>query len=188
MSTKALIGILLAGTTGILIFLFVHLSGDSKKIEIGSKDATACTKGSEDCLPDVTYIDTTGTAHTAESLKGKVVVVNFWATWCGPCKKEIPDLSKLYKKYKAQGVVMLGVLWNDNPSESELLNFQSDYEMEFPVVRQSSDIGLSFNYPQALPTTFIFDRTGHRVGKPRVGSIHTDEIDAMLSQLVGQKS
>ena len=187
MSTKALIGILLAGTAGILIFLFVHLSGDSNKITIGTKDATACTKGSKDCLPDVSYIDTTGKAHTLESLKGKVVVVNFWATWCGPCKKEIPDLSKLYVKYKAQGVVMLGVLANDNPSDTDLLNFQSDFEMEFPVVRESSDILLSYDYPRNLPTTFIFDRSGRRVGKARVGAINANDLDAMLSQLVAQK-
>jgi thiol-disulfide isomerase/thioredoxin len=188
MSTKALIGILLAGTAGILIFLFVHLSGDSNKISIGSKDARACAKGGgEDCLPDVTYVDTHGVAHTRESLAGKVVVVNFWATWCGPCKKEIPDLSKLYLKYKAQGVVMLGVLANDNPSDTDLLNFQSDYEMEFPVVRHNTDVFASFDYPGALPTTFVFDRSGRRAGKPRVGAIRIEELDATLSQLVAQK-
>ena len=135
------------------------------------------------CLPDVKYIDTDGKAHTPDSLRGKVVVINFWATWCGPCKKEIPDLSKLYLKYKDKGVVMLGVLANDNPSESDLLNFRSDYEMEFPVVRQSSDILVSFNYPQALPTTFIYDRAGRRVGSPRVGAIKMDEMDATLKTL-----
>lgn len=186
MSTKALIGILLAGTVGILIFLFVHLSGESNKISIGTKDAKACNKG-ENCLPDVSYVDTTGHAHTVETLRGKVVVINFWATWCGPCKKEIPDLSKLYRKYQQQGVIMLGVLTSDNPTDSDLLNFQSDYDMGFPVVRQSSDILVSFEYPQALPTTFIFDRAGRRVGGPRVGAIPADELDAMLSQLVAQK-
>ena len=182
MSTKALIGILLAGTAGIVIFLFVHLSNDSTKISIGSKSASACAKG-DACLPDVNFIDTTGKAHTHDSLRGKIVVVNFWATWCGPCKKEIPDLSKLYAKYKDQGVVMLGVLSGDNPTDAELLNFQSDFEMEFPVVRQNSDILVSFNYPQALPTTFIYDRAGRRVGKPRVGSIKPEELDATLAQL-----
>ena len=135
------------------------------------------------CLPDVKFIDTTGVAHTPDTLRGKVVVINFWATWCGPCKKEIPDLSKLYLKFKDKGVVMLGVLTNDNPSEADLLNFQSDAIMEFPVVRQTSDILVSFNYPQALPTTYIYDRAGRRVGKPRVGAINADELSATLTQL-----
>src|SRR5215218_3482328 len=145
--------------------------------------AQAACGGGDECLPDVKYVDTTGAAHTPDMLRGKVVVVNFWATWCGPCKKEIPDLSKLYLKYKDKGVVMLGILSNDNPSEADLLNFQSDAVMEFPIVRQSSDVLVSFNYPQALPTTFVYDRSGHRVGKPRVGAIKAEELDAELAQL-----
>src|SRR3569832_1749950 len=87
MSTKALIGVLLAGTVGILVFLFVHLSNSSSKISIGSKQAKACARSStgvDDCLPNVKYFDTTGHAYTAESLLGKVVVFNFRATWCRP--------------------------------------------------------------------------------------------------------
>jgi thiol-disulfide isomerase/thioredoxin len=186
MSTKALIGILLAGTAGVIIFLFVHLSQDGGKIELGSKRANACAKGQEDCLPDVKYVDTTGKAYTAAELAGKVVVVNFWATWCHPCQKEIPDLSKLYEKYKDKGVVMLGVL-TDSPSDSELLNFESDYAMSYPVVRSSSDIMVSFHYPQALPTTFVFDRGGHQVGRPRVGAISAADMEQTIGELVAQK-
>lgn len=187
MSTKTLIGILLAGTAGVVIFLFVHLSSDGGKIELGSTHASAaCTHGQDDCLPEVKYVDTTGKAYTADSLAGKVVVVNFWATWCHPCQKEIPDLSKLYDKYKDKGVVVLGVL-TDSPSDSELLNFQSDFAMSYPVVRGSSDILTSFHYPQALPTTFVFDRGGHQVGRPHVGGIRLDQMDEQLAELVAQK-
>ncbi len=186
MSTKALIGILLAGTAGVIIFLFVHLSQDGGKIELGSKRANACAKGQEDCLPDLKYVDTQGKAYTSAELAGKVVVVNFWATWCHPCQKEIPDLSKLYEKYKDKGVVMLGVL-TDSPSDSDLLNFQSDYAMTYPVVRASSDVLMSFHYPQALPTTFVFDRGGHQVGRPRVGAISPGDMEQQLAELVAQK-
>ena len=163
MSTKALIGILLAGTTGILIFLFVHLSGSSNKITIGTAHAQACNRNADDCLPDVKYIDV-GKAYTTDSLAGKIVVVNFWATWCSPVPEGDPDLSKMYEAYKAKGVIMLGVM-TDNPPDSDLLNFQSDYEMTYPVVRGNSDIIASFKYPQALPTTFVFDRSGRRVSR-----------------------
>jgi len=187
MSTKALIGILLAGTAGVIIFLFVHLSQDGGTIEIGSKRANACAKGQEDCLPDLKYVDTQGKAYTAAELSGKVVVVNFWATWCHPCQNEIPDLSKLYEKYKDKGVIMLGVLTNDNPSDSDLLNFESDHAMSYPVVRASSDILMSFKYPQALPTTFVFDRGGHQVGRPKIGAISPADMEQTLGELVAQK-
>jgi thiol-disulfide isomerase/thioredoxin len=184
MSTKALIGLLLAGTAGILIFLFVHLSGDSNKISIGSKSATACSGGAYECLPNLNYVDTTGKAYTPESLKGKVVIINFWATWCVPCKKEIPDLSKLYLKYRDKGLVILGILTNDQATDADLLNFSSDYEMEYPTVRANSDIMVTYEYPDALPMTFIFDRQGRLVGNAKVGSLRMSDLDSTLSQLV----
>ena len=176
MSTKALIGLIVLGV----------LAGacDSGKTEKGSQ--TTCNKDREDCLPDLKYVDTNGTAYTAQQLAGQVVVVNFWATWCHPCQKEIPDLSKLYEKFKPQGVVMLGVL-TDSPSDSDLLNFESDYAMTYPVVRASSDILMSFHYPQALPTTFVFDRGGHQIGRPHIGAISASEMEKTLGGLVAKK-
>jgi thiol-disulfide isomerase/thioredoxin len=184
-STKALIGLLLAGSVGVIIFLFVHLSSDpSKPISVGSKKAAACTKGQRDCLPDVNYVDTTGKAYTPAELAGKVVVVNFWATWCKPCQNEIPDLSKAYEKYKSQGVVMLGVM-TDQPDNNQLLNFQSDFEMTYPIVRSNSDILVSYSYPEALPTTFIFDRGGKQVFS-HVGPLHQEKLEQVLAPLIAQ--
>jgi len=184
-STKALIGLLLAGTAGMVIFLFVHLSKDGG-IRPGPTSAHAeCTKGQRDCLPDVGYIDTTGVAYKRDSLAGKVVLVNFWATWCHPCQSEIPDLSKAYNKYKSKGVVFLGVM-TDTPDSQQLLNFQSDYEMTYPVVRANSDLMVSYNYPDALPTTFVFDRGGKQVYS-HVGPLRERDLDSLLDQLVAQK-
>jgi thiol-disulfide isomerase/thioredoxin len=184
-STKALLGVLLAGTAGMIIFLFVHFSSDGG-IHPGFTPAHAgCTKGQRDCLPDVNYIDTGGVAYSHDSLAGKVVLVNFWATWCRPCQMEIPDLSRTYDKYKAKGVVFLGVM-TDSPDDQNLLNFQSDYNMTYPVVRASSDVMVSYNYPDALPTTFVFDRGGKQVFS-HVGPLRERELDTLLAQLVAQK-
>jgi thiol-disulfide isomerase/thioredoxin len=183
-STKALLGILLAGTAGMVIFLFVHLSKDGR-IHPGPSQAHAeCTKGQRDCLPDVNYIDTTGVAYSHDSLAGKVVLVNFWATWCHPCQQEIPDLSKAYDKYKAKGVVFLGVL-TDTPDSQQLLNFQSDHEMTYPIVRANSDLMVSYDYPQSLPTTLVFDRSGKQVLK-HIGALRESDLDSLLGQLVAQ--
>ncbi len=185
MSTKTLVGILIAGAIGFVMFLYVQLGEKDQPISIGTKKAAACSKQAGDCLPDVKYVDTNGTSYTPESLAGKVVVVNFWATWCHPCQKEIPDLSKAYDKFKAKGVVFLGVM-TDQPSASEVLNFQSDYEMTYPIIRASSDIMLSYNYPQALPTTFIYNRLGKQVYS-HVGPLDERSLTAMLDEFVAEK-
>jgi thiol-disulfide isomerase/thioredoxin len=182
--TRALIGILLAGIAGMIIFLFVNVSKDGKIRPGPNKAHAGCTRGQPDCLPEVNYVDTTGVAYNRESLAGKVVLVNFWATWCHPCQKEIPDLSKVYDKYKAKGVVFLGVM-TDTPDNQTLLNFQSDYDMTYPIVRSNSDLMVSFNYPDALPTTFIYDRSGKQVFK-RIGQVRENDLDSLLGQLIAQ--
>jgi thiol-disulfide isomerase/thioredoxin len=183
-STKALIGLMLAGTAGIIIFLFVHLSSEDG-VTVGKKVAAArCTQGQQDCLPEVSYVDTVGTAYTTQSLAGKVVVVNFWATWCKPCLKEIPDLSKVYERYKEQGLVILGVM-TDDPDHNTLLNFQSDNEMSYPVVRANAEIMRAHRFGGNLPTTYIFDRTGKRIFS-KVGALHEAQLVRMLDPLIAQ--
>jgi len=183
--TKALIGVLLSGIAILVVIGFVHFSQDGR-IRAGTAPAHAeCTKGGRDCLPDVNYTDTTGVAYTRASLAGKVVLVNFWATWCHPCQSEIPDLSKAYDKYKTKDVVFLGVM-TDTPDSQQLLNFQSDYNMTYPVVRANSDLMVSYNYPDQLPTTLVFDRSGKQVFR-HIGGLRESELDSLLGQLVAQK-
>jgi thiol-disulfide isomerase/thioredoxin len=178
-STKALVALLIAGLTGMIVFLVVSLSGG------GTASAKTCQVGERDCLPGVSYVDTNGRAYTPQSLAGKVVVVNFWATWCAPCLKEIPDLSRVHEKYKDRGLVILGVL-RDDPDNQALLNFQSDRMMEYPVVRYNSDILLSYGDPKELPTTFIYDRRGKLAQRSR-GAIRADQLERLLEPLLAQK-
>jgi thiol-disulfide isomerase/thioredoxin len=178
-STKALVAAMLAGITGVTIVLFVSLSGG------GTASAKTCRVGERDCLPDVEYIDTLNVKHSPQSLAGKVVVVNFWATWCKPCLKEIPDLNRSYDKYKDQGLVVLGVL-TDNPDNQELLNFQSDNLMTYPVVRASSDIMVAYDYPaERVPITLIYDRRGKRAHS-HLGTMSEAQIAKYVEPLLAQ--
>ena len=184
-STKALLGMLLAGTAGLTIFLFVHLSRDGS-IRPGASAAHAeCTQGQRDCLPDVGYVDTGGVAYTRDALAGKVVLVNFWATWCHPCQAEIPALSKVYEKYKSKGVVFLGVL-TDSVDSNQLLNFQSDHNMTYPIVRATRQLMSTYEEPSSLPTTFVYSRGGKQVFN-RVGALRESELDSLVAQLVAQR-
>lgn len=186
-STKALIGALLLGTIGVIVFLFVHLSGDGKKVRIGSNTASAQCTANDKCLPDVKFIDTVGRVYSRTDLVDKVVVLNFWATWCKPCTREIPAFSRVYDKYKDRGVVFLGILTGDNADEATLLNFQSDNDMSYPVVRETSDIRMSFlDDMENLPTTIVYGRGGKQVLR-RVGALDDHKLSEMLEPLVARR-
>jgi thiol-disulfide isomerase/thioredoxin len=185
MRTKTLIALFLAATVGVIVLLFVQTSGTGKKtsISLGAppKAAAACTSGA-DCLPKVQFVDTNGKTYTPSQLAGKVVFVNFWATWCGPCQKEIPAFSEIYNRYKDKDVIFLGVM-TDNPDAQTLLNFASDYNMSYPVVRSNQDLMLAFGYPDALPTTFVYDRTGKQFTR-HVGPLSEATLTGILKDLL----
>jgi thiol-disulfide isomerase/thioredoxin len=187
-SPGTLLGGIIAATTGVLIFLVVQNSTVDKNgvpHHATPPAAAECTKDTIDCKPKLTFIDTNGEAYPPEALEGKVLVVNFWATWCHPCQQEIPSLSRVYTKFKDKGVVMLGVM-TDDPDAQKLLNFESDHELLYPVVRADNEIYNHFERPEAIPTTFVYDRKGH-LRSHRPGALEEDELTSMLTQLLAEK-
>jgi thiol-disulfide isomerase/thioredoxin len=183
MSTRALIGLFLALTAGTVIFLFVQMSGSedgSPSLDVGPKTAqAACPKG-EACLPDVAWVDTHG-IDQKQKLAGKVVVVNFWATWCHPCETEIPDFARVATRY-GQQVVILGVMV-DRPDPDKLLNFMSDHDMSYPVIPATPEIQLAFQYPNKYPTTYIFDGKGNQ-RTWKVGQMSESELSGIVEKIL----
>jgi len=149
-----------------------------------SQQAEAACSDSHRCLPAITFEDINHEMYPPESLRDKVVVVNFWATWCGPCKREIPAFNRVYTRYKARDVIMLGVLNDSRVDDNGLLNFMSDYEMTYPVVKADGDVLHAFEYPDALPTTFIYGKDGKLLRAQR-GPLEEDELTAVLDRVLG---
>lgn len=187
MSPRALLGVFVAIGIGLIVFIVVENSGKNTACAEGQKCDGApakvaptaavakrapCDKHTPECLPKLTFVDTNGDAYPPEKLDGKVVVINFWATWCHPCQSEIPAFSRVYKKFQGQDIVMLGVM-EDNPDSSTLLNFESDHELLYPVVRADRELDRAFGSPEAIPTTFVYDRGGHLVGNDNSDFIAT---------------
>ncbi len=163
---KTILAVSGAGLAGLVVFLFIQcstVSVDKEGVQVGMGGGEAeagCFQDGPNCLPPMDFVDEDGVKWTPEALAGKVVVINFWASWCAPCKSEIPDLARVYRKYKDQGVVMLGLM-TDEISDKTLSAFQKRYGMNYPVVRVKKAISEAFGDPPNLPTNFVYSRSGH---------------------------
>lgn len=122
-------------------------------------------------LSDLELTDQFGNTHTLADYKGKVIFLNFWATWCGPCRNEMPDIQKLYEEYSAQGedaeVVILGVAGpgiGQEGSADEIASFMEENGYTYPVLMDESGEMFTQYGISAFPTTFMIDRDGNVYG------------------------
>lgn len=116
--------------------------------------------------------DIDGRDVSAATWHGKIGVVNFWATWCLPCRKEMPALVALQEQFKADALV-IGIL-DDTASLEFVRQFASALRVNYPIVRITAEIENSFSQTLVLPTTFVVDPAG------RVVAVHAGEIDPVL--------
>lgn len=186
MSTRTIIGVAVALPVFVVAFFILNASDPEKgAVRMGSKPAeAACTKPAPDCLKGASFKDTYDEIYPPEVLEGKVVVVNFWATWCKPCKKEIPAFNRVYEQYKDKGVLMFGILQEDI-APTDLLNFASDHEMTYPIVHLDETIARHFGVPGNIPTTYVYDKHGSR-RIDHTGALDERELQAILDGLLAE--
>lgn len=141
--------------------------------------APACA--GDECLPSVAMVDTAGRVHTTETLSGKIVIVNFWATWAKASLTPVPMLARIHDKYAARDVVLLGVLTQS--ADETLSEFLTTQPVPYPVVKATEELLTAYGYPQNMPTTFVFDRRGKRVAL-KVGSFTEPGLTALLEKLL----
>ena len=131
--------------------------------------------------PDVTFISIAGDKISTESLRGKVVMVNFWATSCVTCVKEMPQMVETYNKYKAQGLEFVAVAMQYDPP-NYVLNFTETRKLPFKVAIDSAgDIAKQFGDVSLTPTTFVIDKQG-RIIKRYVGEPEFPQLHALLQK------
>lgn len=123
-----------------------------------------------------------GGGLTMNSLKGKGVILNFWATWCAPCKVEMPDFEEAYKNHKEKGLEIIGVNFQQEPDIVK--RFLEKWEMSFPIALDV-DGDLSKKYGVvALPSTFFIDRNGKVLGS-HVGLVQPSLLEEWILKLTG---
>ena len=133
-------------------------------------------------VPDFSVTTFDGRKLTPSALRGKVAILNFWATWCGPCRMEIPHFIALQKKY-ADRLVIIG-LSADETGQDGVEQFVAAQKMNYPVAMASPELQSAFGGIVGLPTTFVVDREG-RVVQKHVGLYGAETFDLEVRALLG---
>ena len=135
--------------------------------------------------PDLSLTDTQGTSRSLVDYRGQVVLVNLWATWCEPCKEEMPALQSFYNKYRDQGFVVIAI--NDGDTRVDVLQFVKDYQLTFPVWLDPTYIATEQAFKTLnLPSSFVIDRGG-MIRLQWVGGISRRMLDQHVSPLITEQ-
>ena len=145
------------------IFVFISfIFSESELSEDRISKIKSLIEKSKNYAPDFKLNDSNDSLHVLSNLKGKVVLINFWATWCGPCRMEIPDFIELHDKYNDKGFEILGISLSD--SKDALTNFANVYKVNYPLLygnnKQINEITNLYGGVPAVPWSFLVGVNG----------------------------
>lgn len=188
---RRLIGLVVGAvvTALVIVLLVVGLvnSGQSTAID------DALEAGTRPPAPDLTLpvlvsgpgLPPVGQDASLSDLKGKVVLLNLWASWCGPCKDEAPVLERIWNRYKAKGLVVLGIDIQDLSSDARA--FIEEYGLTYPSLRDGSDDSKTALEATGVPETYLIDRKG-RIALHVAGPVSsTAQLAAPIDQVLAEK-
>ncbi len=126
--------------------------------------------------PELDLLDMEGVRHRMADYRGKVVIVNFWATWCPPCREEMPSMQRAYEQLREEGIEMLAV--NIGENEDIIFAFTANYPVEFPLLLDLDSATIQSWPVKGLPTTFVVDPQG-RLAYRAIGGRAWDDPDLL---------
>ena len=143
------------------------------------------TDGAGQAAPEVTLTMRDGKKLLLSQMRGQVVMINFWASWCGPCRQEMPLLDAMYKKYKAMGFTLVGV--NVEPNSKEAQAFLRDVPVSFPIAFDNDSKLTKVFDVQGMPSSVIIDRRGiervvHKGYRPGDENTYLDNIRSLIRE------
>ncbi len=158
--------------------------GDAKDSGMPSQASAMEAPPDGRIAPDFSLTSTDGKMIKLSDYRGKVVVVDFWATWCPPCKAEIPDFIKLYSQHKDEGLQMIGISL-DEGGLKDVKPFMKEYGINYPIVMGTEEVVSAYGGIRGIPTTFVIDKTGHVRGAfegYRSASVFTKLIQQLIKE------
>ena len=155
--------LILAGVLGTLGYFL--LFSQEIKFSLSQKEALNKVLGDINKAPDFTLTAMNDSMYTLGKLEGKVVLINFWATWCGPCRMEIPEFNEMHKSYHEKGLEILGISVSDN--KKQLKNFAKSFAVDYPLLyggaREMNKIMKDYGGVYAVPSSFLVGKNGNIV-------------------------
>ena len=136
-------------------------------------------------MPVFTYPSLAQVPWSLEEQKGKVVLINFWATWCPPCRDEMPDLVRVHERYRSRGVEFAGVSMDEDPMQVAP-PFLKRYNVQYPILVAPPD-SLLAQAVESLPTSFLIDKRG-KVARTWIGIVRERELTAAIEALLAETS
>jgi cytochrome c biogenesis protein CcmG, thiol:disulfide interchange protein DsbE len=143
-------------------------------------DEASAVKGAAAKL-DLTVKDMNGASVRLADYKGKIIVLNFWATWCGPCQAEIPELVRTSAEYKDKGVVVLGISIDD--TAETLRAYAPQKKMNYPVLLMQDDVDQAYGPIFGVPVTFFIGRDG-TINRKHFGPVTKEQVDQEIKALL----
>jgi thiol-disulfide isomerase/thioredoxin len=135
--------------------------------------------------PDFTLLTLGGEEVKLTDYSDKIVILDFWATWCGPCRKGIPDLISIQKEYK-DDLVVIGISLDQQSTQPYIKPFIDHFGINYPIVLGTLDVVVAYGNIQAIPTSFIIDKEGNIV-KKHVGLVPKETIVKEINSLLKQE-
>ena len=146
--------------------------------------ASVATAAKDKDHPELSLKDLSGAKHSIADYRGKVLVLNFWATWCGPCREELPMLGAVEKQYASRGVVFIEASLDDKKGEKKVPTFLAKERVDFPVWIGADPATLKkLDLGKIIPATLVIDRDGKAIAR-LLGEARHDELTARLDWIL----
>ena len=160
-------------------------AADLEALARGTDDPAACPANAKKANLNFTVTDMNGEKVSLASFKGKVLVLDFWATWCPPCKAEIPGFVELQDAYGQKGLQFIGVSVDAEDTTAMLKDFAAQYKMNYPVLvgGDRDDLQDAYGPMWGIPTTFVIDREG-RICHKNSGLVGKSKYEADIKGLL----